>query len=95
MGIVERSGEQYGRLAMLKICVALNKEKGIYKNAIPDSIKVCFHNATKNNFITLDKIVFIGYIINRDWLMKPIWAGRKTLVHRTAGNFPAIFIYMW
>ena len=53
------------------------------------------HHATKNNFIVLDKIVFIGYIINRDWLMKPIWAGRKTLVHRTAGNFPAIFIYSW
>ena len=53
------------------------------------------HHATKNNFITLDKIVFIGYIINRDWLMKPIWAGRKTLVHRTAGNFPAIFVYSW
>ena len=26
-GIAEQSGEQYGRLAMLKICVALNKEK--------------------------------------------------------------------
>ena len=21
------------------------------------------------------------------------WAGRKTLVHRTAGNFPATFLY--
>ena len=53
------------------------------------------HHATKINFIALDKIVFIGYTISRDWLMKLIWAGRKTLVHRTAGNFPAIFIYMW
>ena len=53
------------------------------------------HHATKNNFIVLDKIVFIGYTISRDWLMKLIWAGRKTLVHRTAGNFPAIFIYSW
>ena len=30
----------------------------------------------------------------RNVIMLCIWAGRKTLVHRAAGNFPAIFIHL-
>jgi hypothetical protein len=38
----------------------------------------------KENFGELD-------LKNRFGRINYAWAGRKTLVHRTAGNFPAIF----